>query len=47
MKHTTRARRWTIARRLADRLFPRFVPGRHHNLASSLVALMEARELRP
>ena len=46
MKHTTRARRWTLTRRLVD-MFPRFVPGRPHNLAASLVALMEARELRP
>lgn len=47
MKHTTRARRWTLTRRITDYLFPQYIPGRHHNLASSLVALMEARELRP
>lgn len=47
MKHIPRARRWTLTRRITDRLFPRLIPGRHHNLASSLVALMEARELRP
>lgn len=47
MPTPSRAHRWTLTRRITDRLFPRFVPGRHHSLENSLLALMVARESRP
>ncbi len=33
--HTRRAHRWTLARRITDRLFRRVFPGQHHQIWSA------------
>ncbi|HEY8702274.1 MAG TPA: hypothetical protein VIM08_15140 [Arthrobacter sp.] len=38
---------WHTSRRLTDWAFRVALPGRHHSLDNSLLALMTARELRP
>jgi hypothetical protein len=32
MNHNRRAHRWTLARRIADKWFPRVFPGQHHTI---------------
>lgn len=38
MTHRARAHRWTLTRRLADRLFPRLLPGQHHPILERKVS---------
>lgn len=44
---TTRAHAWTLPRRLSDWAFRYKVPGKHHSLENSLLALMLSRESAP
>lgn len=43
-KHSTG---WRVLRRASDWAFRYAIPGKHHTLDNSLIALMVAREMRP